>query len=136
MWTPTKPSLGGADSLDGGEGDDDGVIIFAGGIDAQDTILWEFPLNFEGMTSVQIAIDHVLCFMLQFLFRQHCSSFASQTLYGGPAYLQSPCYIIGGLSFVPIAAARVAVVWPVCLVCTTHYSSTVFGGGGGGDWCK
>ena len=75
--------------------------------------------------------------------RQHCSSFASQssqTMYdGGPAYLQSPCYIIGGLSFVPIAAARVAVVWPVCLVCTTHYSSTVFGGGGGGgggDWCK
>ena len=33
MCTPTKPSLGGADSLDGGEGDDDGVIIFAGGID-------------------------------------------------------------------------------------------------------
>ena len=35
MCTPTKPSLGGADSLDGGEGDDDGVIIFAGGIDFQ-----------------------------------------------------------------------------------------------------
>ena len=78
-------------------------------------------------------------FMLQFLFRQHCSSnlqlavrSSHSDLVGGPAYLQSPCYIIGGLSFVPIAAARVAewiVVWPVCLVWTTHYSSTVFGVG-------
>ena len=36
MCTPTKPSRGGADSWDGGGGDDDGVSIFDGGIDFQE----------------------------------------------------------------------------------------------------
>ena len=50
MCTPTKPSLGGADSWDGGGGDEDGVIIFAGGIDFQEASSYKSRPKLEKVT--------------------------------------------------------------------------------------
>ena len=50
MCTPTKPSRGGADSWDGGGGDDDGVSIFDGGIDFQEASSYKSRPNLEEVT--------------------------------------------------------------------------------------
>lgn len=104
MCTPTKPSLSG-----GGGGDDDGVIIFAGGIDFQEMSLGEFPLNFWGITNLQSTTFYT-SISLQAAALPTFLEVGARRPSLPVTVLRCWCYLVGGggLSFVPIAAARVA----------------------------